>query len=82
MMNPQIRFKKQDGSEYPDWIKSKLVDLVRQGSKSSYPASFGKSTGLYPFFKSDSGEKSFFTDVYLADGKNLVLNDGGVFDVK
>ena len=58
-----------------------LKDLFEFLPKTSRPASFGKTTGLYPFFSS-SNIVDKFSDVADFNGEYLIIGDGGTGNCK
>ena len=76
--NPEIRFK----DDVNDWEEKELKDVILYNEKSKFPASHASDYGRYRFYKSDNGEDVTFSDDYIVDGKNIIINDGGQFNAK
>ena len=62
--------------------KYKLSDIIIYAPKSHLPASNAKSIGKYRFFKSDSTDIQYFSDIELVKGLYIIMNDGGLCDFK
>ncbi len=57
-------------------INKKLGDICIFLSKSKRPASYGKSSGLYPFYKS-SNKLDSYVDIADYNQESLIIGDGG-----
>lgn len=63
-------------------IEKKIQDICIYNPKSKMPASSGKEKGAFRFFKSDTSKEKFFSNDYITDGNTIILNDGGIFNVR
>ena len=69
-----IRFKADDGSEFPDWEEKKLRDVAKITTGSSNREDSGLD-GQYTFF--DRSEDIRTSDRYLFDGKAVIVAGEG-----
>ena len=80
IFSQEIRFKQDDGKDFPDWDEKKLQDIVKINPKSKLGVNSASLNGRYLFFT--SGKSILKSNEYLVDKKNIFMNDGGVADIK
>ena len=77
-----IRFKADDGSDFPDWEEKRLGGCILENQKSQIQVNFVSDNterddvNIYPFFT--SGNKALFTDSPIVEGDNIFLSTGGI----
>ena len=75
-----IRFKKNDGTEYPQWEKEVLNNILNLKSKTNHKVEDSINNGPYLFFT--NGEKTLFFNSYDFDGEHIIINTGGKADFR
>ena len=80
IFNQKIRFKDENGCDYPEWKKAKLGDYITIFPKSKHPASVGLISGKYNFFTTSN--KNLYLNEFDIDGDYLIIGDGGVANFK
>lgn len=73
----ELRFKDDEGRDYPEWKDKKFEDVIKFEIKSKYPASFKKSNGDFRFVLSNTSDEKWYCDEYILDGESIIINDGG-----
>jgi len=77
-----IRFKADDGCDFPDWEEKRLGGCILENQKSQIQVNFVSDNterddvNIYPFFT--SGNKALFTDSPIVEGDNIFLSTGGI----
>lgn len=83
IFNKQIRFKDDDGKDYPDWEEKKLVELFQINAGGDIDkANFSKSRTKqfqFPIFSNSDKEKGLFgySDIYKVDKTSITVSGRG-----
>lgn len=76
MIEPKLRFKADDGSQFPDWEKKKLEDVVEFLDGQRKPLEAGQRvSGKYPYYGA-SGIIDYVED-YIFDEELILLSEDG-----
>ena len=76
MIEPRLRFKTDDGSDFPDWEEKRLVDVVEFLDEIRKPLEAGKRVaGKYPYYGA-SGIIDYVED-YIFDEELILLSEDG-----
>lgn len=76
MIEPKLRFKADDGSQFPDWEKKKLEDVVDFLDGQRKPLEAGQRvSGKYPYYGA-SGIIDYVED-YIFDEELILLSEDG-----
>ena len=76
MIEPKLRFKADDGSQFPDWEKKKLEDVVKFLDGQRKPLEAGQRvSGKYPYYGA-SGIIDYVED-YIFDEELILLSEDG-----
>ena len=76
MTEPKIRFKADDGSDFPDWDEKKLEDVVEFLDGKRKPIEAGeREAGIYPYYGA-SGIVDYVKD-YIFDEDLILLSEDG-----
>lgn len=76
LFNQEVRFKADDGSEFPDWEKKKLEDVVEFLDGQRKPLEAGQRvSGKYPYYGA-SGIIDYVED-YIFDEELILLSEDG-----
>lgn len=76
MIEPKLRFKADDGSQFPDWEKKKLEDVVEFLDGQRKPLEAGRRvSGKYPYYGA-SGIIDYVED-YIFDEELILLSEDG-----
>jgi type I restriction enzyme S subunit len=78
LFSQTIRFKADDGSDYPDWEEKRLGDIAKFYDSNRIPLSQeerNKKQGSYPYYGA-SGIIDYVDD-YLFDGEYILLGEDG-----
>ena len=76
MIEPKLRFKADDGSQFPDWEKKKLEDVVEFLVGQRKPLEAGQRvSGKYPYYGA-SGIIDYVED-YIFDEELILLSEDG-----
>lgn len=76
MVIPKLRFKEDDGSEFPEWEKKKLEDVVEFLDGQRKPLEAGQRvSGKYPYYGA-SGIIDYVED-YIFDEELILLSEDG-----
>ena len=76
MIEPKLRFKADDGSQFPDWKKKKLEDVVEFLDGQRKPLEAGQRvSGKYPYYGA-SGIIDYVED-YIFDEELILLSEDG-----
>ena len=76
LFNQEVRFKADDGSEFPDWEKKKLEDVVEFLDGQRKPLEAGQRVfGKYPYYGA-SGIIDYVED-YIFDEELILLSEDG-----
>ena len=75
-----IRFKDNDGSEFPEWEQRKLISCCNGFDKLRQPITANlRRKGKYPYYGANGIQD--YVDDYIFDGEYILLaEDGGHFD--
>ncbi len=74
MLVPKLRFKREDGTEYPEWEKSKFANIYEQASEGATPSTSIKEyyeNGTIPFVKIEDT-----TNKYIYCTKSYITEEG------
>ena len=77
IFNQKIRFKDDNGNDYPEWSEEKVEKYILIFPKTKNPASLGSDKGKFRFFTS-SIDKEQYIDESLFNGDYIIIGDGGV----
>ena len=76
MIEPRLRFKADDGSDFPDWEEKRLEDVVEFLDEKRKPLEAGKRVaGKYPYYGA-SGIIDYVED-YIFDEELILLSEDG-----
>ena len=75
LFSQQLRFKDNDGNDYPDWEEKKLGDVFKIGSGKDYKY---LNDGAIPVY--GTGGLMTFVDDYLYDGESVGIGRKGTID--
>ena len=76
MIEPRLRFKADDGSDFPDWEEKRLEDVVEFLDEKRKPLEAGKRVaGKYPYYGA-SGIIDYIED-YIFDEELILLSEDG-----
>ena len=76
MIEPRLRFKTDDGSDFPDWEEKRLEDVVEFLDEKRKPLEAGKRVaGKYPYYGA-SGIIDYVED-YIFDEELILLSEDG-----
>ncbi len=76
IFNRKLRFKADDGSEYPEWEEKKLEEVVVFLDGQRRPLEKGERlSGIYPYYGA-SGIIDY-VDGYLFEGEHILLSEDG-----
>ena len=74
MIEPRLRFKADDGSDFPDWEEKRLEDVVEFLDEKRKPLEAGKRVaGKYPYYGA-SGIIDYVED-YIFDEELILLSE-------
>jgi type I restriction enzyme S subunit len=73
--NPELRFKRPDGSSFPDWEEKRLGEVLKIGSGKDYKH---LNEGGIPVY--GTGGLMKYVDDYLHDGESVCIGRKGTID--
>lgn len=74
IFSQELRFKREDGTEYPEWEKSKFADIYEQASEGATPSTSVEEyykNGTIPFVKIEDT-----TNKYIYSTKSHITEEG------
>ena len=77
IFSQELRFKDENGENYPDWEEHRFKNLVTFEAKSKYPASIKKAKGPFRFILSSTSSDKWYCDTPLLNKEAIIINDGG-----
>lgn len=75
-VNPEIRFKRDDGSDYPDWNKSTLGDICAIKAGQQLDKKDTVKNGVYKHMNGGI-EPSNYTNLYNTKANTISISEGG-----
>jgi len=76
LFNQELRFTKDDGSNYPDWEEKRLGKITQINKGKQLNKEYLTEIGKYPC-QNGGIEPSGFTDDYNVEGDTITISEGG-----